>query len=346
MGKGWIASAATLDLDEERRDKWPLAEIARAGPANIRELYLSNNRLESIPGAELAKLTSLEKLFLGGNILRGLPPAIGQLANLQVLFLKSNQLTSLPPEIGRLTGLKHLVLSNNELPALPREVGRLASLEQLHAYSNRLTALPPELGRLARLKELWVANNQLAALPAELGRLPALRDLDLGYNPLAAMPAYTRQSGREALEYLRSLPAPPAPPPSPPPSPRSEPAGPAPPAAPRLAGEKPARGVPAAGRDPRGMGVLDVCEWLCSVDLGRLTPAFEACAVDGKLLLTLTDADLRGELGVESALVRRRLLLEISELARKHGLAGPACGCAREPHVHAAGPRAPPTAEW
>eukprot|EP00741_Cyanophora_paradoxa_P002783 tig00000630_g2703.t1 len=56
--------------------------------------------------------------------------------------------------------------------------------------------------------------------------------------------------------------------------------------------------------DPRTMRVADVSEWLRSLDLGMLAASFENNCVDGMVLLTLTDADLQGELGISSSLIR------------------------------------------
>eukprot|EP00741_Cyanophora_paradoxa_P002894 tig00000654_g2808.t1 len=98
----------------------------------------------------------------------------------------------------------------------------------------------------------------------------------------------------------------------------------------------------AGRRDPRSMRVSDVCEWLRSLELDKVAPAFAENGVDGKLLLHLTDAELRDELGVASGLLRRRILSEasppllrsllapktfvIAELARQGGAAAAAAG--------------------
>eukprot|EP00741_Cyanophora_paradoxa_P004883 tig00000841_g4738.t1 len=297
MGGGWIPAEGKLDLGWEGREEWPAAEIAAAGPENIRWLRLDGNRLTRIPGAELAKLTNLEKLWL-----------------------QSNQLTALPPEIGRLSALQVLDVSFNQLTALPPEIGRLAALQTLYVGDNQLTALPPEIGRLAALQQLWV--QQLESWPEPVRRAVNENRSDGKAHPPRPAPAR-------------------APPPPRPFNPRL-PAAAAPSASPAAA---PAPAVPApaaAAKDPRGMRVADVCEWLRSLDLGRLAPAFEGCAVDGQVLLTLTDGDLREELGVESGLVRRNLLLKISDLAREHGLASAAPNAPRARPQSAAARRAPP----
>eukprot|EP00741_Cyanophora_paradoxa_P015985 tig00000042_g15431.t1 len=199
MGRGWI-ERGVLELGGEGRTEWPAAEIAAAGPENIRWLELRQNDLTSIPGTELAKLTNLEVLFLDGNQLTALPPELFGLAALQSLDLSNNKLTALPPEIGRLAALQGLYVSNNQLTALPPEIGRLAALLWLNAKNNRLTALPPEIGRLGALQWLDVNSNQLKSLPPEIGRLANLQTLDVSNNQLTALPP---EIGRlAALQWL------------------------------------------------------------------------------------------------------------------------------------------------
>eukprot|EP00741_Cyanophora_paradoxa_P002331 tig00000600_g2261.t1 len=215
MGRGWIPAEGKLDLEKEGRTEWPAAEIAAAGPHNIRELNLSGNKLTRISGTELAKLTNLEKLYMMNNQLTALPPEIGCLVDLRALRVSGNQLTALPPEIGRLAALEELWAENNQLTALPPEIGRLAALKSLAVSSNRLTAMPPETGRLAALQKLWVHSNPVVDSWPERVRSAASRNRD-GLAQCAAV-----------LPYFRSLSAPaPAPAPSAPPAPT--PAGPVP----------------------------------------------------------------------------------------------------------------------
>lgn len=57
-----------------------------------------------------------------------------------------------------------------------------------------------------------------------------------------------------------------------------------------------------------------VLAWLRRLGLPQCCAGFQQHAIDGKTLATLTDDDLQTELGVRSALHRRRLLLEIDQL--------------------------------
>ncbi len=115
----------------------------------ITELYLSENKLESLP-AEIGLLIKLEYLDLSSNKLQSLPAEIGLLKNLQILHLYNNELKSLPVEISRLINLKNLGLPDNKLESLPAEIGLLTNLQILDLYNNKLQSLPPTFSKLQR----------------------------------------------------------------------------------------------------------------------------------------------------------------------------------------------------
>eukprot|EP00741_Cyanophora_paradoxa_P015980 tig00000042_g15426.t1 len=207
MGRGWIPAEGKLDLKKEGRTEWPAAEIAAAGPANIRVLDLDGNKLTSIPGAELAKLTNLQRLYVSSNQLAALPTEIGRLAALEELYVWNNQLAALPPEIGRLAALEELYVWNNQLTALPPEIGRLAALQWLNVGGNQLTALPSEIGRLAALEKLYVHNNPVVdSWPEPVRR--AVNDQKGPYSSHDAAIASAKAQCAAVVPYLRSLPAP------------------------------------------------------------------------------------------------------------------------------------------
>ena len=162
----------------------------------MRELYLANNQLATLPEA-IGQLTTLLSVFLFGNQLTALPEAIGQLTGLQTLFLSGNQLTALPEAIGQLTGLQTLFLSGNQLTALPEAIGQLRSVRTLDLSGNQLTALPEAIGQLTGLQTLFLSGNQLTALPEAIGQLRSVRTLDLSGNQLTALP--------ESLRRLKQL---------------------------------------------------------------------------------------------------------------------------------------------
>lgn len=58
----------------------------------------------------------------------------------------------------------------------------------------------------------------------------------------------------------------------------------------------------------------DVSNWLANLELPQHSAAFKAAAIDGTMLLTLSDDDLHTELGVSSALHRKKIMIAVSEL--------------------------------
>lgn len=68
-------------------------------------------------------LSFFQVLILSNNLLRKLPPNIGQLQKLRVLDLEENRLDNIPNEIGRLRELQRLILQTNNLTQLPRAIG-------------------------------------------------------------------------------------------------------------------------------------------------------------------------------------------------------------------------------
>ena len=147
--------------------------------------------------AQLGRLTNLEGLHLGNNLLSGaIPPELGDLSNLETLSLDTNRLNdSIPPDLGDLTNLTNLSLARNELSgAIPPELGDLLKLERLSLEDNGLSgSIPAALGNLSTsadddnkpLQNINLSCNLLTGnAPSELGDLPSLRVLLLDNNKL------------------------------------------------------------------------------------------------------------------------------------------------------------------
>ena len=167
---------------------WPGVKTDAAG--RVVELRLPGMDLSGSLSAELALLSELRVLDLGGNFFRGqIPGEFGDLSRLERLDLEGNRLSGgIPGEIGRLSELRDLSLGGNQLSGpVPPEVGELSGLDRLDLAWNHLSGeIPPELASLVDLKSLDLRGNSLSGpiLP-ELGDLGHLTQLRLASNQLS-----------------------------------------------------------------------------------------------------------------------------------------------------------------
>lgn len=170
-----------LTLHNNQLSHFPI-DLARL--PHLKRLFLEFNHLTELP-PELADLRELNVLALNGNRLRTLPEALWD-SNVAELYLAGNPLRQLPPAIGRLQSLQKLYLGDTQLSSLPPEIGELKQLRALHLPNNQLRELPASLGQLTELQVLNLSGNRLDAVPPEIAALPNLRTLNLTQNPLPA----------------------------------------------------------------------------------------------------------------------------------------------------------------
>ncbi|THC99076.1 hypothetical protein EYZ11_001472 [Aspergillus tanneri] len=100
-------------------------------------------------------------LDFGGQGLRALSTSLFNYIFLEKLYLGHNKLKVLPPNIGQLRKLEHLDLSHNDLTELPEEIGMLTSLKKFLLFDNHIRTLPYEMGYLYRLDTLGIEGNPL-----------------------------------------------------------------------------------------------------------------------------------------------------------------------------------------
>ena len=101
-------------------------------------------------------------LDMSGQGLRNLATCLfHNYAFLTKLFVDGNKLVELPPAVSSLRNLTHLQASGNQLRELPGTIGMLSKLEQLLVFDNQIRALPVELGYLYNLKMLGIEGNPL-----------------------------------------------------------------------------------------------------------------------------------------------------------------------------------------
>ena len=159
------------------------------------EPYTRQWTLRGVIPTQLANLTALEVLDLGGGELTGvIPTQLGSLTKLTRLDLSDNRLTGgIPTQLGGLTALTDLNLSSSSLTAIPTQLGSLTALTALDLSDNSLTAIPTWLGSLTKLTRLDLSDNSFSGgIPTWLGGLTALESLALAGNSLSGnLPAWT-----------------------------------------------------------------------------------------------------------------------------------------------------------
>jgi Leucine-rich repeat (LRR) protein len=131
--------------------------------SNVRELRISNNRIESLPVDLAAKLADLEVLCADNNLLEELPEALPP--SLRTLQVRENRLERLPPLPGT---LRLLHASSNRIADVRR--GTEPLLELTHAYlnGNRLAHVPHVfLEGCHQLKRLNLCHNRISRLSDE-----------------------------------------------------------------------------------------------------------------------------------------------------------------------------------
>jgi Leucine-rich repeat (LRR) protein len=117
------------------------------------------------------------------------------------IYLEDNLLKELPPGIGDFVKLYELKLDRNQLVTLPATISRLTSLQLLFLRRNRIKELPGEIGGCMAMTVLWLTSNPLAALPVEFGGLTNLKDLNIDDTPnLRYPPTEVRHKGLKAMQ--------------------------------------------------------------------------------------------------------------------------------------------------
>lgn len=121
-------------------------------PSSLKQLYLANNPLGSIPDNLLTgNLVKLELLDLSNTGVRDVPLELVLLTALQDLRLDDNQIDFLPPNMGQLKKLKVLSLRNNQLTVksavfteknpqpIPKSLFEDTPLIDLNLHGNKMT---------------------------------------------------------------------------------------------------------------------------------------------------------------------------------------------------------------
>nr|XP_023923648.1 TMV resistance protein N-like [Quercus suber] len=127
-------------------------------------------------------IEDLEKLYLSGTAIEGLPSSIERLTNLTLLTLKNcKNLVCLPSTICSLNSLESLDLCGcSNIDNLPENLGNLKGLKFLDLSETAIERFPSSIERLTSLTSLTLKNcKNLVCLPSTIYSLNPLERLDL-----------------------------------------------------------------------------------------------------------------------------------------------------------------------
>lgn len=153
------------------------------GMANLRVLDLDKNFIEEIPSGinPPSDGGSLEELYLSNNKLTSIPDDLFQLQHVKNLWLSNNKISSpLPSGLGMMTKLQDLELETNYFTgSIPTEMYSLTNLQNLYLHDNILTGqFSPLFSQMTNLKVLDLDTNYISGeLPKEIGMLSQLSEL-------------------------------------------------------------------------------------------------------------------------------------------------------------------------
>nr|XP_025876388.1 receptor kinase-like protein Xa21 isoform X3 [Oryza sativa Japonica Group] len=131
----------------------------------LRELDLSDNKLEGEIPPSLARCLALQRLNLSVNFLSGvIPPSIGQLSKLEVLNIRHNNISGyVPSTFANLTALTMFSIADNYVHGqIPSWLGNLTALESFNIAGNMMRGSVPEaISQLTNLEALTISGNGL-----------------------------------------------------------------------------------------------------------------------------------------------------------------------------------------
>ncbi|CAG9826903.1 unnamed protein product [Diabrotica balteata] len=171
--------------------------------AELKRLFLSNNKIKNLESGSFDRLSKLEELSLYNNLLTTIVSgAFRDLHNLKILNLGANKITSIPNKafVG-LDNLEVINLSFNQLAEVPVHINTIKTLRVLHLNDNKLRNLKASsFNNLNKLEKLHLYDNSIDSLEAKsFAGLRNLKELNLKAN-------YLKQfNTQDALADLGSL---------------------------------------------------------------------------------------------------------------------------------------------
>lgn len=154
---------------------------------HVTRLALLDMDLETVDADFLGRFPNLTELYLSSNRLVSIPSGVEQLTELRILRLDNNQIVMTPADSQRLSTLLHLEilgLNYNPLRDAP-QVRHLLNLRWVQMRGAAITELPAEVQQLPWRGIADLRENQIREVNRDLQGLQArLRQMALHDNPL------------------------------------------------------------------------------------------------------------------------------------------------------------------
>ncbi|GAA5973815.1 hypothetical protein JCM11641_003173 [Rhodosporidiobolus odoratus] len=168
---------------------------------------LSHKRIADVPIEVVYELRNeVEKLALGYNLLKDLPPHLNRIGNrLKYLNVRVNMLTTFPQVLCEMPSLEILDISRNKIRMLPKTPGTLLNLKVFSCAKNRIKRLPIWFTFMSLLKVLKIDHNPLEWPPREVASFPLGSYVPGSLVPPPPQPMSKQEEADEMARWLPQL---------------------------------------------------------------------------------------------------------------------------------------------
>ena len=180
MVPSWIFTLPNLTFVNGSNNASTAMQQASTASSALKELYLENNALTSIP--DISFCSEMTSLSFTNNALAAFPTTILSLPKLSTLYLSGNKITEVP-NLSSLGNLTVLNVEKNFLTAFPEGLENMANLKQLSLSCNAITSIPDAIANMPNLTTLIIYGNAITVLPESLNS-SKLTVLDIGLNDI------------------------------------------------------------------------------------------------------------------------------------------------------------------
>ena len=173
-------------------------------PLNVGAFIAYHNQLSGTIPASLLAMSTLQVVYLDGNLLTGTIPSTAKLINLRTFSVYDNQLYG-DIVFENSPQLKYLVLENNSFSGSLQSIANCENLQHLLLQGNQFSGeLPDFFWTYAQLSVLDITGNRFTgSLPTDLfGKLAAIQNFYIGSNLFTGpLPAINMSSTIKQVDF-------------------------------------------------------------------------------------------------------------------------------------------------